>query len=477
MKRPSVTSDARMLTRLSVLLLLGVGCAGVQRVPLKREVVLLPNGRFIGPLEIQVPRRADHGGHDFEIFVTLRTRCAPLLTLAFPDGETEELGSRDRTWQDLLARRAKIQPAVVVEAPAAAAVPAVESGQAPVAVATQPAAGHWVTTPTDSWPGQLAYERTRGARCAVTTEHTARHLNAFDESGTIALWADVPQELFAAELVYEIVELVPPAAPAPRLIAAEPLPAPAPSPRPRPPPPAPKSEQPDPPADAAATWQAGSWVWVEGDGRWVWHEGWWLAPAKTPALKVELTGNPPNAGCTWVPGYWTWEGRGGRWVWQGGHWKAPPPRDEVRGTSPGEGAPWHPGHWIWSGTIFVWVDGHWGKPPLRAENVPPPPFPGAQWIPGDWIRVKGVWVWSAGFYPPAQRPPPPRAEVPPPSPAPQAIWLQGYWRWDGALHEHQWVAGHWELPPGEGYVWIPDPVAPGGIMIRGHWELRVRINR
>jgi hypothetical protein len=55
------------------------------------------------------------------------------------------------------------------------------------------------------------------------------------------------------------------------------------------------------------------------------------------------------------------------------------------------------------------------------------------------------------------------------------VWLQGYWRWEVARTEFVWVDGHWERPPGEGYVWVPEPQGPGGIVIRGHWELRVRV--
>src|SRR5438445_12084669 len=56
----------RVWLLVSVMLL---GCAGVQRVPLRSEVLPIADGRFMGPLEIPVPRRADHQGHDFEIEV------------------------------------------------------------------------------------------------------------------------------------------------------------------------------------------------------------------------------------------------------------------------------------------------------------------------------------------------------------------------------------------------------------------------
>ncbi|MDP1830289.1 MAG: hypothetical protein Q8L48_43895 [Archangium sp.] len=483
------------------LVVMSLGCAGVQRVPLQSDSVRLPDGRFNGPFEIRVPRRADHQGHDFEIHVTLRTRCAPKLVLAFPDGETESLGANDARWQDLLALRAsgeRVQPQAPPMAPrptpppAAPVTPPVPQ-DGPLPFPGQPAsasvtvdaalvvpmpqrpAGHWETVTTETWTGQLAFERERERRCAQETEYRATYLNAFDETGTIALWSEVPQELLGASLSYEIIELVPPKVDAP------PKPAPAvvevTTPRPpkeRPPQPSPRTEHPAAPVEPRATWIPGQWTWSEGKGAWVWHGGSWRAPA-APALQVEATGAPPNAGCTWAPGYWTWEGTEGRWVWQRGYWKAPPPLDEPRGEPPGPGAPWQAGHWTWVNVRFVWTPGRWGKPTAYAETPPAPPFSGAQWVRGDWILVGGRWVWSPGFYEGAQRPPPPRAETPGVAPGPGAIWLHGYWRWELARGEFSWIDGHWELPPGEGYVWVPEPQGTGGLVLRGHWELQVRV--
>lgn len=476
-------------------LLLVLGCAGVQRVPLKSEDVRLADGRFIGPLEIPVPRRADHQGHDFEITVTLRARCAPKLVLAFPDGETQSLGQNDQGWQDLLALRARGEQVNVAQAappPVAPAppLPPQQDGPLPypgppsspgVAVDAQvviplpqPPAGHWESVTTESWTGQLAFERARAERCARGGEYRATYLNAFDETGMLTLWAEVPQELREASLSYEIVELIPPKVepPAPVVEHRAVVVVSTPPPKRRPPAPAPKKENPPAPGDARATWVPGQWSWDGGDGEWVWHEGSWRAP-RPPALQAEATGAPPNAGCTWAAGYWTWESRGGRWVWQAGHWNAPPPLDEPRVDQPDPGAPWISGEWRWGRINFVWTQGRWGKPPVRAETPPAPPFSGAQWVRGDWILVSGRWVWSPGFYEGAQRPPPPRAEDPGVAPGPGAVWLQGFWRWDLARTEFLWIDGHWELPPGEGYVWVPEPQGAGGLVIRGHWELRV----
>jgi hypothetical protein len=99
-------------------------------------------------------------------------------------------------------------------------------------------------------------------------------------------------------------------------------------------------------------------------------------------------------------------------------------------------------------------------------------------VAGAWISVKGSWVWSPGFYERSGHPPPPpRAETPPPSPSPGAVWLAGFWRWNDAKRDYDWVGGHWERPPGEGYVWVADPASPGiGMPLGGHWELRVKVN-
>jgi hypothetical protein len=83
-------------------------------------------------------------------------------------------------------------------------------------------------------------------------------------------------------------------------------------------------------------------------------------------------------------------------------------------------------------------------------------------------------VWSPGFWEGTVKPPPPKLETPPPSPGAGAVWLSGFWRWESTQSTHVWVSGHWELPPGENYVWVPDPVGPAGVVLRGHWELRVR---
>jgi hypothetical protein len=151
---------------------------------------------------------------------------------------------------------------------------------------------------------------------------------------------------------------------------------------------------------------------------------------------------------------------------------------EERGQPPVPESPWVPGQWVREGASFRWITGYWGRPSPREETIPPQPFEGATWRAGTWLKIKGNWVWSPGFYEDSRRPPPPRKqESPGARPHPDAVWLAGFWRWSQQRTAYAWIAGHWELPPGEGYVWVPDPPDPqAGVSIGGHWKLRLHID-
>jgi hypothetical protein len=85
-----------------------VACgAGPTKNLIFEKRMTVPEGRFVGPVEIEVPRRADHHDRDFEIHIELTSRCTPLLRLSFPDGEVSSIGAKDGRWQDLQARRAQ----------------------------------------------------------------------------------------------------------------------------------------------------------------------------------------------------------------------------------------------------------------------------------------------------------------------------------------------------------------------------------
>jgi len=57
------------------------------------------------------------------------------------------------------------------------------------------------------------------------------------------------------------------------------------------------------------------------------------------------------------------------------------------------------------------------------------------------------------------------------APSYQQVWLAGYWTWrhDG----YEWIAGHWEQPPGNSTLWIrPRWVRTGDsyLFYEGHWK-------
>jgi hypothetical protein len=493
-----------MRSALVIVMVASTSCSRVQRVPLMTKTVTLPDGRFTGPLEIPTPRHADHDGQHFEVLVRVESACDPLFTLAFPDGEQQDLGVRDDAWQALLTARAQGEvwvatPGALPGSPTPIAPPAAPAPASPAPSEFQPApfssqqpspppvgpvagagvdatldvpplvVGSWRRTQTEQWAGQLAFEAQRTRRCGAVRTFTARYRSAFDETNTVALWAKVPQELAGATLTVELVKLVTPKKAivenTPTTVAV--------TPRVRPPRPEPRQERPAAAKADGARWIPGQWVWREGDGEWVWSGGSWSPPPRAPAPRVENPGPPPVPGCRWAAGRWSWVGTDGSWEWVPGSWKAPPPLDEPRLDPPDPTAPWIQGYWVSTSGTFRWQPGRWGQPPPRAETPPPPPRPGAQWISGEWLLVSGKYVWSPGFYAGTEQPPPPKVEAIPPRPHPDAVWLSGFWRWDVTVRVHVWISGRWELPPGEDYVWVEEKVAPG-LMLRGRWELRVR---
>lgn len=458
----------------AALLGLATGCSA-QKTLVFQKTVALPDGRFVGPLSVDLPRRAAHQNHDFEIHAELLATCDPLLRVAFPDGEVTNLGNDDASWQELLSRRAAAGEAAD-RAPGAAPLPPGQAGP------TRLPPGHWEAVRTESWSGQILFLAERGERCAAVHRHALEYLNALDESGQITFWAETPQEIRGGKLSIEVYEIMETAA----TVKPEDLRAQG-SGRvsadikvdvviPIPPEPPPQRESPPPAKAEGATWVPGHWTWSPGIREWRWSSGWWNAPAKQPPPRTENTGEPPTKGCTWESGYWTWVQTEGSWEWHPGHWNAPPPLIETPGPKPVPESQWVAGYWVKVSGHFEWVAGHWGKPTPRVETQPAPPTTGAKWIAGVWIYLDGTWVWSPGYYERSGRPPPAlRAETPPPSPGNGAVWLAGFWRWSEKKGDYDWVGGHWESPPGEGYVWVADPPSTAGVSIGGHWELRIKV--
>lgn len=70
-----------------------------------------------------------------------------------------------------------------------------------------------------------------------------------------------------------------------------------------------------------------------------------------------------------------------------------------------------------------------------------------------------------------QAPPAAQQEIPSPRPTRDHVWVAGYWTWRD--NQYQWMAGHWEVPPRVGSVWVPPRWQPEGTSWRfyeGYWE-------
>lgn len=503
----------RLLLCLTLLATLGA-CGATKKNLIFEQTVPIPSGRFAGPIEVQLPRRGQDSIRDYEIRTELLSACGPRLRMSYPDGEVGSVGPKSPLWQSLLARRAEAgETEVAPSAPTNTSYPPEVAPEVTPEVdpiptgpsGYQPQAGHWQQTTIESWPGQMEFMRTRDHRCATTKRYRRTYTTAFDETGRLTIWAEVPQELASATLkieVYEVIDVDKEERIAARsrkrerrarrkqeaearalanikvgwekpvqLRTAKPREA-----KPRPPMPAPKKQTPKAAKADGAQWVAGHWVWTPGKGKWVWVRGYWAAPARAPALKGH-GGPPPVAGCTWQDGRWVWQQRDGSWRWIDGYWNAPPPKAEIPGPPPVPESPWIAGRWNRTKLSFTWVSGRWGKPTLRVETPPPPPFAGANWQRGSWLQLKGKWIWSAGYYAESTTPPPPpKREVAGRSPMAGAVWLAGFWRWMPTASKYRWVPGHWEKPPGAGYQWIPDPPDPTiGHSVSGHWKIIVDV--
>jgi hypothetical protein len=70
-----------------------------------------------------------------------------------------------------------------------------------------------------------------------------------------------------------------------------------------------------------------------------------------------------------------------------------------------------------------------------------------------------------------QAPPAAQQEVPTARPSADHVWVAGYWTWRN--NQYQWMAGHWEIPPRGGAVWVPPRWQPEGTSWRfyeGYWD-------
>ena len=70
-----------------------------------------------------------------------------------------------------------------------------------------------------------------------------------------------------------------------------------------------------------------------------------------------------------------------------------------------------------------------------------------------------------------QAPPVAQQEVPTARPSSSHVWVAGYWRWWN--NRYEWTAGHWEVPPRTGAVWVPPRWQQEGSNWRfyeGYWD-------
>jgi hypothetical protein len=64
------------------------------------------------------------------------------------------------------------------------------------------------------------------------------------------------------------------------------------------------------------------------------------------------------------------------------------------------------------------------------------------------VRGGGVGLW-VDIPPPALR-----EEVVIERPGPDHVWVGGFWEWRPAVHNYEWVPGHWARPPHRRAVWV-----------------------
>ena len=105
--------------------------------------------------------------------------------------------------------------------------------------------------------------------------------------------------------------------------------------------------------------------------------------------------------------------------------------------------------------------------PLGRQATTPPPVSGPAPISTAFAPVAS----SETTIVVTQVPQFPQQEAVQPAPSYRSVWLAGYWTWrnDG----YEWVAGHWEQPPGNSTLWIrPRWVRTGGSyrFYEGHWK-------
>jgi hypothetical protein len=160
-----------------------------------------------------------------------------------------------------------------------------------------------------------------------------------------------------------------------------------------------------------------------------------LAQPLAPAVAQEVITERTNDQSVWVGGHYRWQA--GQYVWVAGHWELPP----VPGTV------WVAPQWQPSGAGYVLAGGSWqtpvaSQPPEVVEVAVAPPQP----MPNEIILERE-------------------------RPSPEYVWIGGFWIWHNGRHE--WMKGHWELPPHHGAIWIAPrwEASPHGFrFVAGYWQ-------
>lgn len=113
------------------------------------------------------------------------------------------------------------------------------------------------------------------------------------------------------------------------------------------------------------------------------------------------------------------------------------------------------------------------SPDSRRVSAPPPPAPTvtAGTVPAPQPAVTVAVPGPGNNYVVIQAPPAARPEAVPPQPSSQDVWVAGYWTWQN--NDYAWMAGHWQVPPTRGAVWVNPSWNREGDAFRfyeGYWK-------
>lgn len=114
-------------------------------------------------------------------------------------------------------------------------------------------------------------------------------------------------------------------------------------------------------------------------------------------------------------------------------------------------------------------------PASHVVAAPPPPAPQLIASPSQptQVVVAGALQTTGGSTVLlVQAPPAPQQEIAVAKPSDRHAWVPGYWTWRNERYE--WMAGHWEVPPSSGAVWVTarwEPTNDGRFRFyEGYWK-------